>query len=112
MPRKFHSRRTPAARKAGFRLPRAFGVSSLILCTAVFFIGYLAQVNATSSKGYQIRSLESAISDLKDQGEKLELRVAQEQSVQSVEEKVRSMGMVPAPDVQYVQPGSSAVAQR
>lgn len=112
MARKFQTRRHQRARRAGLRLPRGAGAVALGALVAAFFVGYLVQVNATSSKGFQIRTLESRISDLKQQGDKLELKVAQEQSVQSVEEKVKEMGMVPTPQVDYVSAPSPVVAQR
>ena len=69
---------------------------------ALFGAGYLMQINAASTKGLQIRKLEGEISELKEQAERIELKVAKEQSVQAVETKVREMGMVPSPDVEYV----------
>lgn len=112
MARKFHARRHPHARKAGLRLPRGAGAFALGALLVASFVGYLVQVNATSSKGFQIRTLESQISDLKQAGDKMELKVAQEQSVQSVEDKVQQMGMVPTPQVDYVSAPSPVVAQR
>ncbi len=70
------------------------------------------QINIASSKGYEIRALESQIAELKNQGERLELKVAQEQSVQAVETKVREMGMVPTPKVEYITASVPTVAQR
>lgn len=113
MARKFQTRRYHRAiRKSVFRLPRGASAIALGVLVAGFFVGYLVQVNATSSKGFQIRTLESRISDLKEQGNELELKVAREQSVASVERKVRDMGMVPTPQVQYVAAASPIVAQR
>ena len=78
----------------------------------VFGVGYLVEINVASSKGYQIRSLENQISDLKEQSEKLELKVAEEQSVQAVETKVQGMGMVPTPNVEYMAVTAPTVAIR
>jgi len=94
------------------KLPRAVGVAALGVLVAGFFVGYLVQVNAASSKGFQIRTLENRISELKENGDKLELKVAQEQSVASVEQKVQAMGMVPTPEVQYVSAPQPGVAMR
>jgi len=103
MPRKFTNRRSARApRKAGFRLgvkPAAIVFGFLVVA---FGVGYLMQINAASSKGYQIRALEKEISELKENGERIELKVAQEQSVQAVETKVKEMGMVPTPQLDYV----------
>ncbi|HJV32523.1 MAG TPA: hypothetical protein VJ694_00695 [Patescibacteria group bacterium] len=103
MPRKFVTRRpTHASRKKGFRLGGKPMLFLFGLLVAVFGAGYLMQINAASTKGYAIRDLEHEIADLKEQGERIELKVAKEQSVQAVETKVKEMGMVPTPDVEYV----------
>ena len=67
-----------------------------------FGAGYLMQINAASTQSLEIRELEGAISELKEQGERIELKVAKEQSVQAVETKVKEMGMVPTPKIEYV----------
>ncbi len=113
MPRKFHNRRQirPAG-KARFGLPLKPAAAILFALVAVFGAGYLIQINAAASKGYQIRTLENQISDLKTQSGKLEIQVAQEQSVQAVENKVQDLGMVPTPNVEYLRVNSPIVAQR
>ncbi len=96
--------------RGGFHLkPVAFVLAGLVM---VFGVGYLVEINVASSKGYQIRSLENQISDLKEQSEKLELKVAEEQSVQAVETKVQGMGMVPTPNVEYMAVTAPTVAIR
>ena len=112
MSRKFANRRSVhAPRKAGFGSagkPMLFVFGLLVV---LFGAGYLMQINAASSKGYQIRDLEREISELKDQGERIELKVAKEQSVQAVETKVKEMGMVPTPSVDYVMAAVPQVAR-
>jgi hypothetical protein len=112
MPRKFSTRRSARApRKAGFRLAgRATAIVFSVL-VAVFGVGYLMQINAASSKGLEIRQLEGQISELKETAERIELKVAQEQSVQAVETKVKSMGMVPTPKIEYVMAAAPQVAR-
>jgi hypothetical protein len=113
MPRKFQTRQPrDAAEQVDFDLSRGISAGAFGALVLTFLVGYLLQVNAISSKGFQIRSLENQISVLKESGDKLELKLAQEQSVQSVEEKVRGMGMIPTPEVQYISAISPVVAQR
>lgn len=103
MPRKFTTRRSPhAPRKAGFSLAGKASVAAFTLLVVFFGAGYLMQINAASTKGLEIRKLEGEISELKEQGERIELKVAKEQSVQAVETKVKEMGMVPTPKIEYV----------
>lgn len=103
MPRKFTNRRSARTpRKAGFALAGKASVAVFTLLVAVFGAGYLMQINAASTKGLEIRELEGEISELKETGERIELKVAKEQSVQAVETKVKEMGMVPTPKIEYV----------
>ncbi|MEK7546226.1 MAG: hypothetical protein AAB554_04090 [Patescibacteria group bacterium] len=103
MPRKFSTRRSHhAPRKAGFRLSGKPAAVLIGLTVAAFGAGYLMQINAASSKSMQIRKLENEISELKETSERIELKVAKEQSVQAVEMKVKEMGMVPTPKIDYV----------
>ena len=78
---------------------------------AGFGAGYLMQINAASTKSLEIRELEGEISELKEQGERIELKVAKEQSVQAVETKVKEMGMVPTPKIEYVMATAPQVAR-
>jgi hypothetical protein len=112
MPRKFHNRK-PArpVRKEGSRFGGKALLAVFAALVAGFGAGYLAQVNAASTKGYEIRALEREIAELKEEGERIELKVAQEQSVQAVETKVKGMGMVPTEQVDYVMAVAPQVAR-
>lgn len=114
MPRRFfrHHAVHPARRKGGLALCSWRIVVGLGVLVALFGAGYLAQINAVAAKGYAIRSLESEVAELKDHQEKLELKVAQEQAVSSVDRKVQEMGMVPTPKVDYVIATVPTVAKR
>ncbi|HTK59843.1 MAG TPA: hypothetical protein VL283_01425 [Candidatus Baltobacteraceae bacterium] len=113
MPRKFtHHRSARAPRKAGFRFGGKPMLFVFTLLVALFGAGYLMQINAASTKGVEIRKLEGEISELKEQGERIELKVAKEQSVQAVETKVREMGMVPTPKIDYVMAAVPQVARK
>jgi hypothetical protein len=113
MPRKFTTRPSARARrKAGFGFGGRPAVAVFTLLVAAFGVGYLMQINAASSKGLEIRKLEGEISELKEEGERIELKVAQEQSVQAVETKVKEMGMVPTPKIEYVMATAPQVARK
>lgn len=113
MPRRFATRKhAHAPRKTGFRFARPFTAGLFALLTAAFGIGYLVQVNEASSRGLEIRTLEREIAELKQEGERLELKVAQERSVQAVETKVKELGMVPTPKLEYVMATVPQVARK
>lgn len=111
MPRKYASRKADSAPRFASRLVGKPTAALFGLLVAVFGAGYLMQVNAASSKGYEIRALERRISELKEETERVELKVAQEQSVQAVEAKVREMGMVPTPKLDYLTVAAAQVAR-
>ena len=103
-----------AKTRRGLR-PGPFGfktAAALALMTLVFGIGYLAQIGSASAKGDRIRSLEKDIAGLKTEKEKLELQLADGQSVRAVSKKVEGLGMVATVDVDYVSPTAPVVAKR
>lgn len=113
MPRRFTTRKhAHAPRRAGFRLARPFTAGLFALLVAAFGVGYLVQINMASSKSLEIRTLEHEIAGLKEESERLELKVAQERSVQAVETKVKELGMVPTPKLEYVMATVPQVARK
>ena len=88
-----------------------------VLCTLTVVacaagVGYLAEVSAVTAKGSQIRELEKQVSDLRLEKGKLELRLAEGQSVKSVEDRVRELGLVPTAKVEYLTASAPVVARR
>ncbi len=75
-------------------------------------VGYLAEVSAATAKGYQIRGLEKQVSDLRAQTQKMELQVAEGQSVKSIESRVQGLGLVPTSQVEYLTTSAPVVARR
>ena len=104
-----HQARAPKARtpEGSWKAVVVFAI-----VTAVSLAGYLAEVSSTSSKGFEIRKLQSDIATLKDESAKSEFRLAEGQSVQSLEQKVQSLGMVPTDHVEYIVPTNPVVARR
>jgi hypothetical protein len=86
-----------------------FGV--VLLCTlsvAGFF--YLQQVLATSNQGTDIHDLESKVMELKNQARAAELRGAQLRSLQTIQNNVRQLNLVPSGPVAYLVNPSQKVA--
>ncbi len=79
---------------------------------AVFGIGQVVQSSTVSEKSRQIRALEEEIAALKSEGEKLELKLAEEQTIGAVEARAVSLGLIPHDKVEYVMPGTSGVARK
>ena len=68
-------------------------------------IGYMTQVNSLSTKGYEIRKLELALKDIKETGKRLELEAAGLQSIQSIDEDIELLNLIPSGTVKSI-PGS------
>ncbi len=85
-----------------------------LLLVAIVAVGfsYLVSVVSVSTHGYKIKDLERRIEDLKVENKKLNLKVAEMQAPQRIEEWVKGSGMVAASNVQYVSATSGVVAAR
>lgn len=84
----------------------------ILLMFAIVAVGfsYLVTMISVSTHGYAIRDLESKIEQLKVDNKKLNLEMANKQSITRVEQWVAESGMVAATDVQYVSATTGAVA--
>ena len=76
----------------------------------IFCIAYIIQINQTVSKGYQIRDLESEISELTLRNQKLEVITQQAQSLENVERATKMLGLVRAERPTYVQSSGPSYA--
>lgn len=85
-----------------------------ILLLALMAVGfsYLVTVVSTSTRGYKMRDLERRIEELRYENKKLNLKVAEMQTPQRIEEWVKTSGMVAAGNVQYVSATTGVVAAR
>jgi len=112
MRRRQLEKKTPRRRKGSGGLSSWAGIA-LLSCAAILLSGgYLAQISATASKGYAIRSLQNEIDDLKSEKERLEFEVAKDRSMAVVEDKVAAMGMVPVSEIEYLDVQEPVVAKR
>ena len=94
------------------QVPASKALAALAIATLLAGVGYIIQVSADATKGYQIRDLEKQVATLKDEQEKAELQAAAGQSVQAVEDKVQALGMVPTSNVDYLTDAPPSVAVR
>ncbi|MBI2475344.1 hypothetical protein HYV69_02870 [Candidatus Uhrbacteria bacterium] len=68
----------------------------------IFGATYIIQINQSVSKGYQIREIESEISELTLRNQKLEVVTQQAQSLENVERATKMLGLVRAERPTYV----------
>lgn len=83
---------------------KAFEIDAIfwIVFFLVFFsIAYLTMVNSTSTKGYEIKKLESRLLELKEQQKRLELEAASLKSIQTIEEEIKTLNLIPSGSVKY-----------
>ena len=68
----------------------------------ILVMGYIIQVNASISKGYEIRELENRIQELSVLNEKIELESRKAQSLDHVASSMKMLGFVKAQSPLYI----------
>jgi cell division protein FtsL len=86
-----------------------YGMAVMIGC-CVLTLTYLVQINSFSTKGYEIRSLEKKIDQLKQDQRMLEVETAELQSLQRIQNDPAVLNMVSVSSVNYVQ--NTSLTQR
>ncbi|MFH1430286.1 MAG: hypothetical protein ABIG71_02025 [Candidatus Uhrbacteria bacterium] len=81
------------------------------LTVSVLIICYLALTNGNATAGYELRTLEVKMNELRDATRRLELQTVALQSETRLAERIADMGYVPVAHVAYLS-GRQAVAQR
>jgi cell division protein FtsL len=103
MKHKFIKLKAATLEKGSFR-------ALLLVGTIMLGVLYIWQVNMAATTGYTMRDLESSIYTLEIEQERLDLQVAQLQSVDSVTERVQMLGLTEVKTIQYLTPGGGSVA--
>ena len=85
------------------------GMAVLVLLVGSV-LGYLIQVNNFSTKGYEINRLQSQLTALQEQHDKLQVQAAEAQSIQRIQNDPAVLNMVPTGQMTYIQ--STALTQR
>ena len=85
---------------------------TLIISIIVFGILYVLQTNAVSTKGYALSDLERQISELNHETQGLAVQVAEQQSMRSLENRLKDTDLVAVDQVEYASAINMAVARR
>jgi cell division protein FtsL len=87
---------------------------NIIIVTLLVLIGggYFFVVNNITAKGFKVRELEKQVQALKEQNEKIKLKVAEAQSITNIKDKITATNMVPVEKFNYLEAGSSEMAKR
>ncbi|OGH68616.1 MAG: hypothetical protein A3J66_01185 [Candidatus Magasanikbacteria bacterium RIFCSPHIGHO2_02_FULL_47_14] len=86
-----------------------FGLFGLALTLLVL---YVIQTSTLSTKGFDIAQLDSRIRELEQENQRIDFQIAQHRSMQSIQGRLTSLGMVSAENPQYINLGGSVVARR
>jgi len=89
-------------------------VLNIVAISLILMMGtlYLVQVNRATTKGYQIQDLEKRINKLEESNQKANLEMAELQSLDSIQQRIEKLGMVPVDRIHYVKAPGSSVAVR
>ncbi|MBU1890752.1 hypothetical protein KJ782_04675 [Patescibacteria group bacterium] len=85
---------------------------SVLFFAAIILLGatYLVQVNRTATSGFAVNDLNRKISELKENNQKLELEIADLQSLQNIQESSERLKLVAHTKLEYIQPSEGVVA--
>ncbi len=86
--------------------------ATLLVFLSIFGVLYLLRTSAVATNGYEINNLEKQINVLQEDNQKLELEIADNRSMKSIQERLNGMELVAADSVEYAALISAAVARR
>lgn len=86
--------------------------ATLLIFLAIFGVLYLLRTSAVATNGYEINNLEKQVNALQEDNQKLELEIADNRSMKSIQERLNGMGLVVTDSMEYVTLISTAVARR
>ncbi len=72
---------------------------------------YVGQTNALSAKGFALRDLEKQLSELQTANRRLDVELAEQQSLRSLEARLHEVNLVPVGQVEYAA-GTTLAANR
>lgn len=82
---------------------RMYFVPMCLLVTLSFLVvAYLILMNAMTSKSFAIKSLTTNVTDLKHENKRLEVMIAQQESIANLADRVGALQMVPVTKMEYV----------
>lgn len=86
----------------------------ILLLAVIVFAGfsYLFYVNQTATGSFDIKGLETKITELQDANKKLELQTAEMQSLATIEDGIKDLQMVASTKIEYLPAVGAAVAVR
>ena len=93
----------------------AAGKAARVCCLSVLcllFVAYIAITSVASSSGYRMKDLEKEVTVLKKEIQKTEVRIAEYNSMGSLEERIQNSGLVAVDNINYLDTSGPVVAKR
>ena len=81
-------------------------------CIIAFGVMYVGQVNASATKGYEVRSLEAINRTLRQENDRLDIQIAKLRSVDSVKTRQAFLGLRPIAPTIFIKTGTNTIAVR
>lgn len=98
----------------GAMLPHADRMVPVAMVAVIVLLGvaYLIQLNVVAAKGFALRSMERRVTDLAERQKKMQVELAQKESLAGLSNDIEQLGMVPVSTVEYIKVGGASVAVR
>ncbi|MDD5566856.1 MAG: hypothetical protein PHH01_01550 [Patescibacteria group bacterium] len=106
---KYAATKRPSLFQCLSQKPKTLNIALLVLII-VLGLAYLVQVNRTATSGFAIDSLNKDIKDLQESSQKMELQVADLQSLQKIQAATERLQLVARTKLEYLEPTQGAVA--
>ena len=96
----------------GRRLPQGIWAWNIVLAgsTLAFSLLYVFQVNASASKGYDLRDVERRVETLKTEAMALQDKMTSLTTLQAVSERASALGFVQPDRIVYINPAAKSYA--
>jgi hypothetical protein len=85
---------------------------TMIGLIVLFGVLFVAKVSSVSTKGFEISDLEKSVQELERENQKLNVKIAEHRSMESIQTRLGDMNMVAASNIEYVNLVGNAVAKR
>lgn len=84
----------------------------LVSFMCIASVSYIFQTNNIATKGYEVQQYQDTLDNLKSENQDMKSQEAQLRSIKNLEAEKTRLSSISSSDIDYVTPGSSAVAMR
>ena len=108
----YQSKKTTVIASVVSKISRTFLLAVVAVSLGGSIVYYLSQINYISEKGFAMRDMEKKISDLRDENEKLQLRMVELRSMSDLSARMGELSLVPVGNMTYFDTTGQVVAKR